>query len=116
MFQEIKNWHIAVALLLMICGAAFTIGNFLYAFDKKKVDKVEFIILASQVQAGFAEQTRDAIQKNIWDIENRFQCGPRYGNSCYTVIKDHTIKNSYTRLEKELKKITEKLKRIYKGG
>jgi len=109
MLDKIKAWHIILVIIFMIGGLSFTVAKYIYAFDQKKADKIEVVGLSKQVQAIVIDQERASIQRQIWEIEDRFKCGPRYGNTCYVIIQDKTIRKSLLNLQEELKKRQSKL-------
>jgi len=104
MLDKIKAWHIILVIIFMIGGLSFTVAKYIYAFDQKKADKIELVGLSKQFQAFAIDQERAAIQKQIWEIEDRFQCGPRYGSSCFVIIQDKTISKTLLNLQENLKK------------
>lgn len=112
--DNIKTWHVIIGIIVILAGVSIGISRFLYAFDQKKADKIEVVMLSNQLRAYTIDQERASIQRQIYEIEDRFHCGPRYGSSCFMVIKDQTIKNSLLNLQQQLKKKQEELKRIYK--
>jgi len=99
----VKTWHVMLLLVILLCGGTFKLVTAIYAFDQKKADKIELVGLSKQFQAFTIDQERAAIQKQIWEIEDRFQCGPRYGNTCFGIIQDKTICKTLLNLQEDLK-------------
>ena len=112
--DNIKAWQIILAITMVVVFASIGVGKFIYAFDQKKADKVVVVGLSKQVQAISVDQERAGIQRQIWEIEDRFQCGPRYGNHCYGIIKDKTICKSLLNLQEDLKVKQNKLNSLRK--
>ena len=102
--DNIKTWHIVVAFIILLCAGTFKLATVIYAFDQRKADKIELVGLSKQFQAFAIDQERAAIQKQIWEIEDRFQCGPRYGNTCFGIIQDKTICKTLLNLQEDLKR------------
>ena len=107
--DKIKTWHVVLLFVILICSVTLKLVTAIYAFDQKKADRIEVAQLSRQIQAITVDQERANIQKQIWEIEDRFKCGPRYGNSCYNVIQDETICKSLLNLQESLKQKQNKL-------
>ena len=100
--DNIKAWQIVLGMIVMIGSAA-------WAFDQRKANQKDFLALSGQYYIGAAAQKRDLDQKAVYDLENAYKCGPRYGNSCYNIIKDQGACQAYQRLQQNLKKSQENL-------
>lgn len=110
--DKIKTWHVVLLFVILVCGGTFKIVTAIYAFDNRKADRVEVAAVSQQIQAITINIERANIQKQIWEIEDRFHCGPRYGNSCYNVIQDKTICKSLLNLQENLKQKQNMLNRL----
>jgi len=104
MLDKIKAWHIILILIFMIGGLSFTIAKYIYAFDQKKADLILVMNQSDQMKVGFASIMRDAIQKRIWTIEDK------YGTDCMKMPID--TRNEYRNLQNQLRKKDEEIKMI----
>jgi hypothetical protein len=100
--ENIKIWQVILGLLV-------TIGGIAWGFDQRKANQKDFIALSNQYYIGAAAQKRDLDQKAVYDLENAYRCGPRYGNSCYNIIKDKGACQAYQKLQKNLQESQENL-------